>query len=134
MKKIITLGLTTAMIATIGASTAVAASPARNNGNSDTKNFSIRDNRGTTFNYVDENGDGICDNTGLAIGQRSNQGFGIGKNGGRFADQDGDGVNDNIGSGNGGYFTDNDDDGECDNIGTRQGMNKNGGLGKGRNR
>ncbi len=142
MKKIITLGLTAAVILTVGTTTAFAASPTRGTNYTDSDNDGVCDNIatrgsfGTYANFVDEDGDGICDNTGRAIGQGkgNSQGFGIGKNGGRFVDADGDSVNDNIGSGNGGFFTDADGDGECDNIGTRQGSGKNAGTGKGRNR
>ena len=50
-----------------------------------------------------------------------------------FVDKDGDGVCDNIGSGNGGYFVDKDGDGVCDNIGRGNGRQNNG-KGRGRNR
>jgi hypothetical protein len=102
-------------------------------------------------NYVDTNGDGICDNNGTRPG---------------FVDDDGDGVCDNLGDygrGRGGCgcdggmnFIDSDGDGVCDNIGTngrdddgdgipngqdddyeppRDGSGRgNGGQGKGRNR
>ncbi|MEA3283191.1 MAG: hypothetical protein U9Q68_11695 [Euryarchaeota archaeon] len=63
--------------------------------------------------YVDNNGDGICDNISNCTG---------------FVDADGDGVCDNLsncghgrggcGCGGGMNFTDSDGDGVCDNIGT----------------
>ncbi len=128
MKKIITLGLTAALVLSIGGATALAATPRGGANYTDIDGNGICDNIGSYSNFIDQDGDGICDNTGL------NTEMGRGKNGGRFADNDGDGVNDNIGSGNGGYFTDDDGDGECDNIGTRQGQGRNAGQGKGRNR
>ncbi len=121
MKKIITLGLTAALVLSVGATTTFAATPTKGVNYADTDGNGICDNIGTYSNFIDEDGDVICDNTGLNIG------MGRGENGGRFVDNDGDGANDNIGSGNGGYFTDTDNDGECDNIGTSQGQ------GRGRN-
>ncbi|MGI6031409.1 MAG: hypothetical protein ACOX7F_07895 [Eubacteriales bacterium] len=54
---------------------------------------------GAGRNYVDENGDGICDSRA--------SGYGL------FVDEDGDGVCDNWGSGRG-FFVDEDGDGICD--------------------
>ena len=59
-------------------------------------------------NYVDANGDGVCDNYGTGRGQY-------------FVDADGDGVCDNCGTGCGQYFVDADGDGVCDNC-TQQGL------------
>ena len=51
--------------------------------------------------FVDEDGDGICDNTGLRAGNGMRNGF---------IDEDGDGICDN------GGFIDEDGDGICDNC------------------
>ena len=93
--------------------------------------------------FVDEDGNGICDNyenggRGLARGRGVGRGRGIGRGrgtGGYFVDADGDGVCDNFtngtwrgvgrGRGTGGYFVDADGDGVCDNYGTRRGMRGN---------
>ena len=107
MKKLVSLGLATALTLALGVTAFAAEST-------------------VGANYADADNNGICDNTGI----------GRGKNGGRFVDANGDGINDNIGSGNGGYFADEDGDGTCDNAGTRQGMQKslsNGGKGRNRN-
>ena len=69
--------------------------------------------------YVDANGDGMCDNIGTRPG---------------FVDADGDGVCDNLddfGRGRGGCgcgdraFVDSDGDGICDNVGTPNGQDDN---------
>ncbi len=117
MKKIITLGLTAAILISASATTAFAASTWKGTNYANTAGNAVSDYFGRYSNFVDADGDGICDNTGLYIG------MGRGKNGGRFIDNDGDGVNDNIGSGIGRYFTDSDGDGICDNIGTGIGPN-----------
>lgn len=102
--------------------------------------------RGSSTNFVDENGDGICD-----LYQGGGKGFGRqtgnkGQNGlHNFVDADGDGVCDNAGNtGNRGTgrgsrinFVDNDGDGICDNAGTSIGTHLNKGRaynGRGRNR
>jgi len=63
--------------------------------------------RGMGRNYVDADGDGICDNWGTC----------------GYVDEDGDGICDNCGvahgnylAGNGRYFIDADGDGVCDNY------------------
>lgn len=72
--------------------------------------------------FVDEDGDGVCDNAGTG-GQGQGQGPG-------FVDEDGDGVCDHAGDGGQGPgFTDEDGDGVCDYAGT-DGMR--GGQGAGR--
>ncbi len=131
MKKIITLGLTSAVVLSIG-TTAFAATPVQAANFTSPNEKAIYKNIGTYPNFIDEDGDGICDNTGLYIGS----GRGKGINGGRFVDNNGDGLNDNIGSGAGGYFTDANGDGECDNAGTAQGTNRGQGqrMGQARNR
>lgn len=65
--------------------------------------------RGRNAAFVDEDGDGVCDNCGRGAG---------------FVDEDGDGVCDNCGRGAG--FVDEDGDGVCDNA--------RGGRGRGRRR
>ncbi len=121
MKKIITLGLTLALLLTAGTMAAFAATSMRGANYVDSDADGVCDNMGTHVNFIDEDGDGICDNIGLYSGR----GMGRGKNGGNFVDSDGDGINDNIGSGAGGYFTDANGDGECDNIGSGQGRGRN---------
>lgn len=60
--------------------------------------------RAQQYNFVDADGDGICDNTGLPVGVRPEYaGQGLG-----FVDADGDGINDN--------FIDADGDGICDRL------------------
>ncbi len=63
--------------------------------------------RGMGRNYVDVDGDGVCDNWGVC----------------GYVDEDGDGICDNCSvahgncpGGNGGYFVDEDGDGICDNC------------------
>ncbi len=56
--------------------------------------------------WVDENGDGICDNRGPGKGQH-------------WVDEDGDGICDNRGSGKEQHWVDEDGDGICDNWGIR---------------
>ncbi len=107
MKKIVTGIALAAVVLTMGASSAFAG----------------------TRSFIDENGDGVCDNRvrgGLhsycAGGERRN-----------FTDEDGDGICDNAGAnrgnrGAGQYFTDENGDGVCDNKtnarGARNGRNK----------
>lgn len=69
--------------------------------------------------FVDNDGDGVCDNAGQGGGGRGGR---MGQGGGRgagFVDNDGDGVCDNAGQGNGGRgagFVDNNGDGVCDHM------------------
>jgi hypothetical protein len=80
-------------------------------------------------NYVDADGDGVCDNRGTG-----NCGNGNGQNGQNYVDADGDGVCDNRGTGNcgngngqnGQNYVDADGDGVCDNYGTGNGNGGNG--------
>ena len=67
--------------------------------------FAAGHGNGHGRNFVDANGDGVCDNYGTGRGQY-------------FVDADGDGVCDNYGTGRGQYFVDADGDGVCDNYGT----------------
>ena len=65
--------------------------------------------------FIDEDGDGICDNCGNGVG---------------FIDEDGDGICDNCGNGAG--FIDEDGDGICDNWDAETGRgNGSGGNGRG---
>lgn len=70
--------------------------------------------------WVDNNGDGICDNQGTGMGAGNGQG-------GNYADSDGDGICDNqgtgmgAGNGQGENFVDNNSDGACDNMGSGTG-------------
>jgi hypothetical protein len=84
--------------------------------------------RGQGQGFVDENGDGVCDNyasggRGLGFTDTDNDGVcDNAVNGGRdqrqgFVDQDGDGVCDNCGNGSGRGFIDEDGDGVCDHFG-----------------
>ncbi len=73
--------------------------------------------RGMGRNYVDVDGDGVCDNCSVAHGNCP------GGNGGYFVDEDGDGICDNCGvthgnylGENGRYFVDEDGDGVCDYV------------------
>ena len=61
-------------------------------------------------NYIDANGDGVCDNWGTDAGG----------NGGSFVDANGDGICDDYGTGScGGWrYVDANGDGVCDNVGT----------------
>lgn len=81
----------------------------------------------TSPTFIDENGDGVCDNYAANGGK----GLGLGKGERRnFVDADGDGVCDNTGSGTKNQrkfgnknqlktnFVDADGDGVCDNVGT----------------
>ena len=64
-----------------------------------------------TASFVDENGDGVCDNRGTGRGAG-------------FVDEDGDGVCDNMGAGRGAGFVDEDGDGVCDNMGAGRGAGR----------
>ncbi len=77
---------------------------------------------GTATNFVDNDGDGVCDYQGKGgrrfMGSKGNRGFGARGNGaGRFVDKDGDGVCDFSGT-RGQGFVDADGDGVCDLRGT----------------
>lgn len=56
-------------------------------------------------NYVDADGNGVCDNYGTGCGRN-------------YVDADGDGVCDYYGTGTGRYYVDANGDGVCDNYGT----------------
>ncbi len=79
---------------------------------------------GWHHNYVDENGDGICDNYVDGVCNGTCEGYGHPGCGGNFVDADGDGVCDNLNTGNtlndrrgyGGNYVDSDGDGVCDNY------------------
>ena len=73
-------------------------------------------------NYVDADGDGICDNRGMN------------GRGGRYVDADGDGICDNRGTnGCGGKYVDADGDGICDNAKYGIKYNLNGGKNNAKN-
>ena len=97
------------------------------------------------WNFVDADGDGVCDNWGSGNQRLRTPGCGLGQGAG-FVDADGDGVCDNWGSGNqrlrtpgcglgqGAGFVDADGDGVCDNwngqgAGVQRGQGR--GLGQG---
>ena len=88
--------------------------------------------RGCGRYFVDEDGDGICDNAGSACGFVDEGGDGVCDNAGSacsFADEDGDGVCDICGTyhrdgaagAGGGNYVDADGDGACDNYAAGQG-------------
>lgn len=119
MKKRVLAGvLVTVLALSIGTTSAFAAGPDAGQG----RNFVDEDGNGIcdfavdSCRYVDENNDGVCDY------------YGTGGYGCKFADEDGDGVCDFYGVRHDGYgrnFVDADDDGVCDN-------NRGYGLGMGR--
>lgn len=93
MKKLLTGIAVIALVVSIGSTSALAAG------------------RGCGRNFVDSDGNGVCDNY-------DSNGCG---NGAGFVDADGDGVCDNYGSngcGNGAGYVDADGDGVCDNFAT----------------
>ena len=90
--------------------------------------------RGQSVGFVDEDGDGVCDNFGFGRGSGQRRGQGAG-----FVDEDGDGVCDYYGTGRGrgqgAGFVDEDGDGVCDYFGTGRGSGQGRGQGRGqRNR
>lgn len=87
MKRIITMFLAVLMVAGL-ATTAMA-----------------RGGYGRGRNYVDADGNGVCDNYGTGCGRN-------------YVDADGDGVCDNYGTGCGRNYVDADGDGVWDNYGT----------------
>lgn len=78
--------------------------------------------------FVDEDGDGVCDNKGTGYSGRHGQGKNYRNN---FVDEDGDGICDNFvdedGDGICDNFVDEDGDGVCDNYvgGKKQGGGRN---------
>jgi hypothetical protein len=94
---------------------------------------------GVCDNFVDENGDGVCDNAGAGTSTgRHGPGF-VDQNGDgvcdNFIDENGDGVCDNAGTGTGGRgagFVDQDGDGVCDHAGVGgHGQGRRGGMARG---
>ncbi|MFC1608540.1 hypothetical protein ACFL47_11280 [Candidatus Latescibacterota bacterium] len=94
----------------------------------------------TGINFLDEDGDGFCDNyDGTGQGRRLGRGQGT-----NFVDEDGDGVCDNNatglgkgqgrGAGNGRLFVDADGDGVCDNCTEGATKNRSGRGRRGRGR
>lgn len=97
--------------------------------------------------YVDDNGDGICDNCTDGYGAGNGYGLGAGS-GNAYTDDDGDGVCDNYanrgdgsnvgngngygaGAGNGPCYTDDNGDGVCDNYAGGAGNGSGAGTGSG---
>lgn len=101
MKKVMTGILAAALVLTVGTTSAFAV--------------------GRRANYVDANGDGVCDNYGTGRGQ-----------GMYYVDANGDGVCDNYGTGRGQgmYYVDANGDGVCDNYGMGRGAGFRGGRGR----
>ena len=110
MKKVIANTLVIALMLSLGTMGASAAS-AKGQGNcAYAIGNGIYEGYCTVREYVDVDGDGICDNAGN------------GNCGGRYVDADGDGICDNAGAGYcgngmGRNFVDTDGDGICDNAG-----------------
>jgi len=65
----------------------------------------------TRPSFIDEDGDGVCDNSGRSLGRGQGWGKMYRTN---FVDEDGDGICDNCA--NGENFVDADGDGVCDNL------------------
>jgi hypothetical protein len=96
-------------------------------------------------NFIDENGNGVCDLAGTGGGYGPN-GFQYGGCGGNFIDENGDGICDLAGTGQGfgpygdtyrvcgENFIDEDGDGLCDLMGTGQGSGPQGRMGNGQGR
>lgn len=111
MKRVILVGL--ALVAILAISVSLAAAQGADDGAVPPGGYGP--------NYVDADGDGVCDNCGSGYYGRMN-----GNGGANFVDADGDGVCDNCGSGyygrmngnRGANFVDADGDGVCDNCGT----------------
>jgi hypothetical protein len=110
MKRYILIGLAILAVLTISVSLAAAQDPSTDAVPTD----------GYGANFVDEDGDGVCDNCGSGSYGRMHGNGGV-----NFVDEDGDGVCDNCGSGsygqaNGGgaNFVDEDGDGVCDYYGS----------------
>ena len=135
MKKILTGILTTAIVLSIGTTSALAAGSGRGhcgNGNSGSgRSISGNYAESVCQYYVNADGDGICDNCGTSCtGTGSGHRY-------HYVDADGDGVCDNAGTGNGSgnryNYVDADGDGICDNAGTgaRQGCGQGNGARRG---
>ena len=91
MKKLLTGILTTAIVLSIGTTSALAAGSGR--GQCGTKSASKNYAETACRYYTDADGDGICDNCGTAVTGNGNG------NRNNYVDADGDGVCDNAGSG-----------------------------------
>ncbi|WP_125115251.1 hypothetical protein [Agathobaculum sp. Marseille-P7918] len=110
MKKMVMGTVSAALVLSLAVTGAFAAGNGRGRNYVDANGDGVCDNYGTGRGqyFVDANGDGVCDNCGTGRGQY-------------FVDADGDGVCDNCGTGRGQYFVDADGDGVCDNC-TQQGL------------
>ena len=126
MRKTLLSALGLVLALSMCATTAFAAGPGRGCGRNfvDTDGDGVCDNAGSMCIYADADGDGICDTCG------TNYGNCLTGNGTAFVDADSDGICDNCGSyhwcgmagtGSGRNFVDANGDGICDNYGTGQG-------------
>lgn len=125
MKKLLAGIVTMGLVLSVGGTTAFAAGAACGRNFIDAGNKGVCGYYNTFCQFVDADGDGICDNCGLG-------GCSIG-----YVDVDGDGVCDNYGSGNCGMgagkgtgYVDADGDGICDNRTTRTPQNGTGLCGR----
>lgn len=98
MKKLLIGTVVTALVLTVGATTAFAAGGRHF---SSSNGYGVCNNQGSYCRYVDANGDGVCDYHGTYC---------------RHTDANGDGVCDYHGSSC--WYTDTNGDGVCDNYGT----------------
>lgn len=92
----------------------------------------VCDNYGTgagCAGFVDANGDGVCDNCGAT--SRTGCGHFVDANGDGICDNHGTGCGHGHGGGCGGNFVDADGDGVCDNYGTGAGCGQGNGYGNG---
>lgn len=131
MRKVFLGVLTTIIALSVGTISAFAEEPIGGRNYVDSDGDGICDYANTICGYMDEDGDGICDNCGIYHIS------GLNKEGKNFVDSDGDGVCDYYTDGQargcrqGGYgvnFADADGDGICDNYTVGQGR----GSGRGR--
>lgn len=108
MKKVCIGILAAVMLLSLGTTSALAAGRGNGRGYVDEDGDGVCDNYNGACGYVDEDGDGVCDNYNGACG---------------YVDEDGDGVCDNCGryprrsayrTGYGRFFVDEDGDGVCD--------------------
>ena len=105
------------MVLSLGAATAFAASPGSGGNYVDADGDGICDYAGSVCSFADADGDGLCDSCGTAH-LRGMAGAGCG---GNLVDADGDGICDNL--------TDTDGDGVCDNSARGHGRGRGNGNG-----
>lgn len=131
MKRIFAGIIAMGLALVVGGTTVFAAEPGRGRYFVDEDGDGICDNAGSTCIYADSDGDGICDVCG------ANNASCLTGDGTAFTDADGDGICDNCGAyhwcgmaGTGGVnFVDEDGDGICDNYAS--GQCRGGGYGRG---